>query len=346
MPGQTAAEQQLSGMNLPGLPEAPDQAKTPGRTAAAATEAQGSISGIVSDIGGALVADAHVTLTQNGQAGERTTTSDSSGHFTFADVPPGTYTVVISSTGLETFVSPGVVLKPGQRLDLPDIALPIATSKEEVTVTLTREQLATEEVHAEEKQRVLGVFPNFYTSFVWNAAPMNSRQKFGLMLHATTDPMAFVTAGVVAGAEQSHNTFPEWDGGPEGYARRYGAAYADAFIGKFIGSAILPSVFRQDPRYFYMGSGTTKQRAKHAIVSAVLARGDNGRWQPNYSHILGNASAGAISTLYHPASNSAGKLALDNALIGIGGTAFVNLTREFLFKPFTHGIPAYSKGKP
>jgi hypothetical protein len=95
-----------------------------------------------------------------------------------------------------------------------------------------------------------------------------------------------------------------------------------------------------------MGTGTIAQRSRHAVLSSIVARHDNGRLEPNYSHVLGNAAAGAISTLYHPASNSAGKLALDNALIGIGAGAFVNLTREFLFRPFTKGIPVYGKGKP
>ena len=67
---------------------------------------------------------------------------------------------------------------------------------------------------------------------------------------------------------------------------------------KFLGGAVLPSVFRQDPRYFYMGpNGTTKQRLRHALLSGVLTRADSGRMQLNYSHILGNAGACALSVL-------------------------------------------------
>ena len=90
----------------------------------------------------------------------------------------------------------------------------------------------------------------------------------------------------------------------------------------------------------------TKARLKHALLAGLVARGDNGRWQPNYSHIAGNAAAGAISSAYHPDSNSAGSLALDNALIGIGGGAFQGIIREFLWSHFTSKVPSYAQGKP
>ena len=89
----------------------------------------------------------------------------------------------------------------------------------------------------------------------------------------------------------------------------------------------------------------TRKRFFHALQAGVIVRGDNGHLQPNYSHIAGNAAAGAISSVYHPASNSAGDLALTNALIGIGGTAVQCLIREFLWSHHTSKVPAYAKGK-
>ncbi len=84
---------------------------------------------------------------------------------------------------------------------------------------------------------------------IWDAAPLTSKLKFNLALRSSTDPVAFLLAGGVAGVEQAHNTFPGYGSGPGGYAKRYGAAYADNVIGRMIGSAILPSLFHQDPRY-------------------------------------------------------------------------------------------------
>jgi hypothetical protein len=73
-----------------------------------------------------------------------------------------------------------------------------------------------------------------------------------------------------------------------------------------IGSAILPALLKQDPRYFYKGTGTTRSRILYAIANSVMCKGDNGHWQVNYSGILGGAAAGGISNLYYPASDRNG----------------------------------------
>ncbi len=303
----------------------------------------GSVSGSVADTTGALIPGATVTLAAPGaQDPMATIKSDAEGRFTFDGLRRGEYEITVAVPGFAPYTSKRISLVEVEPREIIEVRLPLAVGTADVEVTVTRREIASEEIHAAEKQRVLGIFPNFYTSFVWNAEPLDTRQKFSLALHATTDPVAFITAAAVAGAEQYRNTFPAYGDDAASYFKRYGAAYADGFVGKIIGSAILPSVFRQDPRYFYLGTGTMRQRALYAITSSVIARGNNGRNQPNYSHILGNAAAGALSGVYHP-DESSGKLALDNALIGIGGQAAVNLCREFLLKPFTHGIATTPK---
>lgn len=315
----------------------------PGSTAPAKPA---QLDGQVTDGTGALVPGARVDLRRTGSPVDRTTDCDKEGHFAFADLPPGEYVVAVSAAGFEPFTSAPVSLRPGEDRRLEDLSLRIPADHADAYVTLNQKQIAAAELHAAEQQRIVG-FPDFYTSFVWNAAPMNAAQKLSLGLHATTDRMAFVTAGLVASGEQIKGTFPEFGGGVRGFGKRYGAAYADGFTGKFLGGAILPSLFRQDPRYFYMGAnGTVKQRVRHAVLSAFLARGDNGHTELNYSHILGNAGAGALSTLYHPAADSAGKLALDNALLGTLGEAGVNVVRELFLKRFVRGGDVEANGMP
>ena len=318
----------------------PSSPEGPAAAAPAEPLRAGTLTGAISDRDGALIPHALLSLRTSDGAPERTATSDSEGRFHFAGLRPGTYLLTASAPGFEETTSAPIAIDADHLAPHVELAFRVPASHADVTVSVTRHELATEEVHELEQQRVIG-FPDFYTTYRWDAVPLNTGQKFTLAAHATTDPMAFVTAGLVAAGEQVQNTFPSFGGGFGGYAKRYGAAYTDAFVGKFIGSAIFPAVFRQDPRYFYMGPerGTIRQRARHAILSAVLTRGDDGATEPNYSHILGNAAAGAMSTLYHPSTDSAGKLALDNALLGTVGEAAVNLTREFLLKHFTRGLP-------
>jgi hypothetical protein len=304
-----------------------------------------SISGTVLDANGAPLSGAHVMLaTANGTRG-RTQLSGSNGEFTFGELPAGVFKLTITSPGMESFVYPDIVLGAEEKRELSRLSLAIAGATTEVDVVVTQADLAQEQITAAEHQRVLGILPNFYSSYIWDAAPLDVRQKFNLALHSITDPMEFVGTGVVAGAEQANNTFSGYGQGAEGYAKRYGAAYADDAIGRMIGSAFLPSLLHQDPRYFYRGSGSVRSRIFYALSRAVVTRGDNGRQEPNYSRVLGSFAAGGIANLYYPAGNRGVGLTLGNALVGTAGNAFDNLIREFFLRRLTSKVPAYEHGK-
>jgi hypothetical protein len=150
-----------------------------------------------------------------------------------------------------------------------------------------------------------------------------------------------------AGVEQAQNHFEGYGQGAEGYAKRFGAGYADTITGTFIGGAILPSLLKQDPRYFYKGQGSIESRALYAIANSVICKGDNRRWQVNYSNILGSLAAGGLSNLYYPSDdrNGAG-LTFENAAIGIGSTAVANLFQEFLIRKLTPKLPKHEPNKP
>jgi hypothetical protein len=113
-----------------------------------------------------------------------------------------------------------------------------------------------------------------------------------------------------------------------------------------LGRAVYPSIFHQDPRYFYKGKESIKSRVLYAISAAIIARGDNGRWEPNYSLVLGHFSAAAISNLYYPASDRGASLVVLNGFAGIGGNAAANLIREFVLKRFTSHVPNAANRKP
>ncbi len=189
---------------------------------------------------------------------------------------------------------------------VPEISLPLAAVVTEVQVGLSRTELAEEQVKQEEKQRVLRVVPNFYVSYDPHALPLTSKQKFQLAWKTTIDPVTFGLTAGIAGIQQAQNHFSGYGQGAQGYAKRYGAAYGDFVSGTFVGSAILPSLLKQDPRYFYKGTGSKRSRTLYAIANAVICKGDNGRWQANYSSILGSLAAGGISNLYYPSNDRNG----------------------------------------
>jgi len=300
--------------------------------------APGSIAGTVVDSSGAVVAGAQVKLSfvdpkMNSQA--LTVASDSDGQFSFFKVSPGDFKLEITSAGFEAKTYSGT-LHAGEVQTLPQIAMTVAEARTEVQVGLSQVEVATEEIKEEEHQRVLGVVPNFYVSYVPNAAPLDAKQKFQLAFRTIIDPFTFFVVGATAAIEQGQNHFAAYGQGAQGYGKRFGATYADTVTATLIGGAILPALLRQDPRYFYKGTGSVPSRGLYAIASAFICKGDNGKWQPNYSNVLGSLAAGGMSNLYYPEQdrNGAG-LTMENAAIGLGATAIQNLFQEFIVKKLT-----------
>jgi hypothetical protein len=162
---------------------------------------------------------------------------------------------------------------------------------------------AEEELKQQEKQRVMGVMASFNTTANKNAAPLSPGQKFKLFFKSATDPWPFLLAGAVAGIGQAENTTPEWGQGLKGYSKRFGAGYSDYFIGNFFGNAVLPSLLREDPRYFQKGTGSTISRILWAAGSTVWCKRDNGHWGPNYANVFGNLIGTAIGRAYYPPEN-------------------------------------------
>ncbi|MEO7143739.1 MAG: carboxypeptidase-like regulatory domain-containing protein [Bryobacteraceae bacterium] len=298
----------------------------------------GRIYGTVKDSAGNVVTGATVTLQLSGSNKQRTLLTQSTGFFNFTGLAPGNYQVTIASQGFAPWARSEIVLTSGQYYDLLPIQLEIASASTSVRVVFSSHDLAEEQVKVEERQRVLGIVPNFYTSYVWDAEPLSSKQKFRLAWRSSIDPIAFLGSGVVAGVEQWQNNFKGYGQGTEGYAKRYGASYADGFIGTMIGGAILPSVLHQDPRYFYKGTGSIRSRALYAISTVVICKGDNGHWQPNYSSVLGDLAAAGISNIYYPSSDR-GAVTIDNALIGTATGAVGALLQEFLIRKISRGVP-------
>ena len=321
-----------------GQPAAPG---TSGSPAAQIPDQQpsGRLSGTVVDQSGAVVAGGRVTLLQEAPSSAQETLTDADGRFAFANVSSGSFHLTIAMPGFAAQTSSGT-LRPGEDYAVPQIALSVAATTSELRVTPAPVEMAEDQIKVEEKQRVLGVIPNFYVSYVPNAVPLTPKQKFELAWKWTVDPVNFGITGVIAGIQQSQNDFSGYGQGAAGYAKRYGAVFANSVTGTFIGSAILPSLLKQDPRYFYKGTGSTRSRILYALANAVICKGDDGRWEPNYSSILGSLAAGGISNLYYPAKNRDGlELTFENTLINIGATAASNLLQEFVIRKLTPKAP-------
>src|ERR1700736_1090371 len=331
----------VAAKELPNAPEAKSDWQN--RAEQEPSEASASVSGVVQDASGAPVVGAEVSLTNASRVRFRSALSGANGEFEFINLPSGSYFVTVSVKGFDTITSRKFVLGAQQAYVVPNIVIAISASRTEVLVRPT-EEIATEQIRAKEKQRLLGVIPNFYTSYVWDAAPMTTKQKFSLAAHSAFDPVSLLGVGISAGIEQATNAFSGYGQGASGYAKRFGATFVQERTSIFFSHAVYPSLLHQDPRYFYQGSGSVKSRLAHAVASAFLARSDGGGKKPNYSYVLGVMTSGAISNLYYPPADRGPGLVFTNAAIGLGARVGGNIFREFVFKHVTKNVPG--SGKP
>jgi hypothetical protein len=150
--------------------------------------------------------------------------------------------------------------------------------------------------------RLFFALPNFLTvDKNGKIIPLTAGQKFKVVARGAFDPVQIPWYAILAGISQAENSEPGYGQGAEGYGKRWGAYAADGTIENFFVGAILPSIFRQDPRFFPSHEGSFAHRATYAISRIVVTRGDNGRREFNISEVLGSAISSSISTYsYHP----------------------------------------------
>ncbi|MFZ0633848.1 MAG: carboxypeptidase-like regulatory domain-containing protein [Acidobacteriaceae bacterium] len=288
-----------------------------------------TIIGTVIDVNGGVVPNAAVSL--GGPGGQRTVTSGDNGFFRFAAVKPGVeYHVSIFVPDFAPWNSAPITLRPGQYFMLSGIRLRVATVQISV-VALTPVQVATQQVHMQEKQRAFGFVPNFYVNYDPDPAPMTAKLKFQLALKSLVDPVTLAGFVINASIYQAVH-YPDYGEGLTGYGQRLGSTFAGGYGNVLIGNALLPSVLHQDPRYFYRGTGTTRSRVLYAIATPFLIYGDNGRRQFNFSGIGGDLASGGLANAYYPSQERGVSLVFKSALIGAGGRIANGLLQEFVIK--------------
>jgi hypothetical protein len=223
-----------------------------------------------------------------------------------------------------------------------------------VTGDAGQHQKAEQQIKEQEHQRVLGILPAFNTSYRSDAVSLTRSQKMSLAFRSAVDPVAFASAFAVAGIHEAQDSDKGFGWGVEGYGKRSGAAYLDAFDGTMIGNGILPALLHQDPRYFRLGHGTIKHRLLYALATNVICKHDNtGKWEPNYSNVGGNIASGALSNYYYPADGSGVGQTFTNGMVvtaegGLGSIFqefWPDISRKLFHRDPTHGLDAEAQAK-
>ena len=142
-----------------------------------------------------------------------TLVSETEGQFHFTKIPPGPYLVVVNAEGFAPFASEELVVAERQAYEVPAISLAVATVSIEATVR-PPDLIAAQQIKAAERQRLVGVIPNFYTSYIYDAATLTWKQKFSLATRGTFDPVAFIGVGLAAVSSRPIIPIPDTDRAP------------------------------------------------------------------------------------------------------------------------------------
>ena len=207
-----------------------------------------------------------------------------------------------STSAAQSSTSPDPSSKKQESAPVPS---PTAgTNQTEPAQSGTNQAETEEEIRKrEESQRILGVVPMFGVTNRHHPPPLTSGQKFHLFVKGTVDPFNWAAIGIQAGISQAYNDFPQYGQGAAGYAKRYGAAFADSTSSGFFANFAYPVLLKEDPRYFRSGEGTIKYRIGYSLAQEFVGHKDSGGRTVNFSNILGAFTAGGLSNLYYPSND-------------------------------------------
>jgi hypothetical protein len=227
-------------------------------------------------------------------------------------------------------------------------AQPTSTGQDKAQRPMTDEEkknASEEELQKELHQRIGVVVPNFNAVLDGNNLPLTPGQKMRASFRSAIDPyqvgLALFTSAI-GQAQDSHSSKDPIPGtnpvqymregyqqGWGAYGKRFGAAFTDQFNGTILGNGVFPVLLHQDARYFRMGTGPVGKRFLYALSTTIRCKGDNGKWQPNFSNLLGNLAAGGISNLYYPKDDRGFGLTIEQGFLVTGEGAFGALLVEF-----------------
>ena len=158
---------------------------------------------------------------------------------------------------------------------------------------------------------------------------LSGKEKLELSGWEQLQPYAFATQFMGAGWEQLINSNPQYGTDSGAFGERLGAAALLQNSRAILSDGVMAAMFRQDPRYYRQGHRPIKQRVYHAIERVFVIRSDEGNYQPNYSQLLGNAVATALTMTYYPAVSATWPKTAKGYGISLAQGALGNEIHEF-----------------
>jgi|SRR5579862_460154 len=177
---------------------------------------------------------------------------------------------------------------------------------------------------------IFGVLPNYSSvGHGQNVAPLTTKATFAMTAQGAFDKIVFPFTAFTAAVAQWEDQEKTWGQGWSGYGKRYGTSFVDNTMATFMTTAILPTILRQDPRYFVHGEGGVWHRTGYALSRTFITLGRSGHTQFNFSDIFGNGLAAEIMNGYHPIEDRNVPATLNRWGMQILWDGVTNVLKEF-----------------
>ena len=155
--------------------------------------------------------------------------------------------------------------------------------------------------YGQQPKRILGMIPN-YRAVGANVKPPppTIEEKFKVATLNSFDYSAFIFNAVNVEIPYIEKSYPEFGNGMAAYGRYFWRGFVDKGIGNYMTDFVVPTLTRQDPRYYTMGTGKWYRRVFYAYTRLLVTPNDAGHMTFNYSEVVGKGAAAGLGNLYYP----------------------------------------------
>jgi hypothetical protein len=187
-----------------------------------------------------------------------------------------------------------------------------------------------DETSAQQTKRILWIIPNYRSvSADTYLPPQSAKEKFWLATQDSFDYSAFIYEGMLAGVSMAGNSQPSFGQGASGYGNYFAHTFADGTIENYMVEAVVPTLTKEDPRYYTLGKGGFFKRTGYAVSRMLITRRDSGANTFNLSEVVGAGAAAGISNSYYPADTNVWVKTYQRWLSQMAQDCVSNIAKEF-----------------
>jgi hypothetical protein len=184
------------------------------------------------------------------------------------------------------------------------------------------------------------VFPDLAT----NSEHLSVKQKLQLSVNDSLSLAAVGGALFSAGLGQARDNLPGYGQGAEGFGKRFGTAMGANASAQFIGTFLLATAFRQDPRFFVQENPSLRQSIVYGFRRLVVTRTDGGQETLNTSGLLGLLAAQGLANAYLPDQERTAARTFRRYGISLALRAGANFAKQYWPKIFKSLANSSQKG--